>query len=120
MNTYQQITGRQAETLALQYLESQGLKEIETNYHAPCGEIDLIMKDDDALIFIEVRFRQQEGFGSSIETITPSKQRRIIRTAQHYLQKNDLLDEVDCRFDVIGLTTNDKIIWIKDAFQVQY
>lgn len=70
-------------------------------------------------IFVEVRFRRQANYGSSIETVRPDKQSRIIRSAKHYLQMHDLYDEVDCRFDVIGLDSSDKIVWIKDAFQVQ-
>lgn len=120
MTTTQQIQGQRAESEAQTYLESQGLLLIEKNYSCRMGEIDLIMRDEKAIIFIEVRFRHLADYGSSIETIGPSKQRRIIRSSMHYLQKKNLYDQVDCRFDVVGLDPADKIIWIKDAFQVQY
>lgn len=119
MTTVKQHKGHRAESAACEYLESQGLHLVERNYSCRVGEIDLIMRDNEALVFIEVRFRRQEGYGSSIETIHASKRYRIIRTALHYLQNKDLYDQVDCRFDVIGLDATDNIIWIKDAFQVE-
>ncbi len=118
--TVQQRKGQITERQAQSYLEDHGLVFVERNYRAKCGEIDLIMKDKAHLVFIEVRYRCNPNFGSSVETIRPSKQNRIIRTAQHYLQKYDLMDQVDCRLDVIGIDANHRIIWIKDAFQVQY
>lgn len=120
MTTLKQIKGQRAELAARHYLESQGLRFVKNNYTCRSGEIDLIMRDNEALVFIEVRFRRQAGYGSSIETVRPSKQRRIIRSALHYLQQKDLYDQIDCRFDVVGLDTTDNIVWIKDAFQVQY
>jgi len=120
MTTVKQIKGQRAEAEALQYLESQGLRFVKKNYSCRQGEIDLIMFDQEVLVFIEVRFRRKEQYGSSIETVGPSKQRRIIRSALNYLQHNNLCDQVDCRFDVMGLDLTNNIIWIKDAFQVQY
>ena len=116
----QQQTGALGEWEAQQYLEAQGLIFVDKNYKIKQGEIDLIMKDEEYHVFIEVRCRYHPDFGSSIETVTPGKQRRIIRTALHYLQKKDLLDQTDCRFDVVGIDAARRIVWIKDAFQVQY
>ena len=78
------------------------------------------MEDGEDLVFVEVRLRCNADHGSSIETVTPTKQRRIIRTALHYLQATQQYDQVECRFDVIGIDAQQKITWIKDAFQVQY
>ena len=61
------------------------------------------MKDKDYYVFIEVRMRQNPEHGSSAESVTLSKQRRIIRSALHYLQKNDRMDKVDRRFDVLAI-----------------
>ncbi|MDB9828993.1 YraN family protein, partial [Candidatus Thioglobus sp.] len=85
------------------------------------GEIDIIMLDkfEQVLVFVEVRYRKNTLFGSAIETITPSKQTKIIRSAQRYLQQHDEFDEYICRFDVVGLESDlkyPKINWIKDAF----
>lgn len=118
--TIQQQTGQLGEKEARRYLEAQGLTFVDKNYNTKGGEIDLIMKDGEYLVFCEVRCRYNPDFGSSIDTIQPTKQRRIIRTSLHYLQKKKLMDQIDCRFDVIGIDGSQRIIWIKDAFQVQY
>lgn len=103
MTSIRQIKGQRAESEAREYLESQRLHFVDKNYSCPPGEIDLIMRDQEALIFIEVRFRRKDDHGTSIETVQPDKQRRIIRSALHYFQKNEFVDEIVCRFDVIGL-----------------
>ena len=102
------------------YLAQQGLKPIVSNYSCKLGEIDLIMQDQDVRVFIEVRYRSQEDYGDALESVTPRKQRKIIRTAQYYLQENNLYDKIPCRFDVIAYDQDPKKIqWIKDAFWVK-
>lgn len=120
MSSITQQTGFIAEEAACQYLTEQGLILKEKNFRCPQGEIDLIMKDQTYLIFVEVRFRTQSDFGNSIETISYVKQRRLTRTALHYLQQHSLMDKVPCRFDVLGMTKEQNIVWIQNAFQVQY
>ncbi len=112
--------GRQAEQAAQAYLEARQLYLIDRNYSCRYGEIDLIMQDKKVLVFIEVRSRQTSDYGSSIETVGLHKQSHIIRSALHYLQSKHLYDQIDCRFDVIGLDKLGNIVWIKDAFQVEY
>jgi len=112
--------GQIAETTASDYLQKKKLQLITKNYRCQHGEIDLIMKDKDHTVFVEVRFRQCSQYGDSIETISPSKQSRLIRTAYHYLQRHNLIDKVNCRFDVLGLNKEEKIIWIRSAFEVEY
>jgi len=136
--------GQQAEKEACEFLVSQGLKFEEANFECKAGEIDLIMWDDETLVFVEVRFRKKMGYGDGADSVTLTKQRRIIRSALLYLQKHDLMDEHPCRFDVIAAapgcreaTSRDdsnavrsvpasqasggqEMVWIKDAFQVQY
>ena len=112
--------GDDGEQLALSYLEKNGLKLITRNYRQRGGEIDLIMQDTKVLIFIEVRRRQSEQFGSALESVTYQKQQRLIQTAQIYLQQNNRRYP-SYRFDVIGISpiNNDfKINWVKDAFQL--
>lgn len=116
----QQKTGYAAEQQACQFLEKQGLTFVKQNFSCPAGEIDLIMQDQHHLVFVEVRFRTQTDFGAGIETISYSKQRRLIKSASLYLQQHDLTDKTACRFDVLGMAKNQNIVWIKDAFQVQY
>lgn len=112
--------GRHAETDACCYLQLHGLELITKNYHCKGGEIDLIMRDQEYLVFVEVRMRLSSDFGNSLETITTTKQQRIIHAAQHYLQQENLFDKKWCRFDAIGIDTNWQFIWIKNAFEVQY
>jgi putative endonuclease len=79
------------------------------------GEIDLIMTDENCLIFVEVRLRTNPNYGSGAESVTLTKQRKIIRTAQFYLL-NHAIGNRDCRFDVISI--DDKIDWIQGAFSL--
>lgn len=109
--------GQHEETRALHYLQQQGLKFITQNYHCKAGEIDLIMQDQETLVFIEVRYRSNSTRGDGLESITPQKQQKIIQSAKHYLQQQRLIDKVYCRFDVIGIDQPHDILWLKDAFQ---
>lgn len=115
--------GEQAEKLACSYLVQQGLRLVSRNYRCRLGEIDLIMQDKNYLVFIEVRYRKHNAFGSPSETVTYAKQQKIIKAARLYLQANKRYSSHACRFDVIAITkhNNDfKLEWIKDAFQVSY
>lgn len=114
--------GRQKERFACKYLQKEGLHLIQANYYCRLGEIDLIMEDQDSLVFVEVRYREADDFGTAIESITPAKQKRIIRAAQHYLQSLSEFEEHYCRFDVIGLSgskSEQEVTWIKNAFGVK-
>ncbi len=115
--------GQQREQQARTFLEKKGLLFITNNYQCKAGEIDLIMREQETLVFIEVRFRKDLDYGTSAESVVKRKQYRIIRTAQHYLQERDLIDKHYCRFDVIAITEKnglEKLEWIKDAFWVKY
>ena len=114
--------GDQAELLALRHLENAGLIIVTQNYRSRLGEIDLIMRDDDTLIFVEVRYRKSARFGTALESVNHQKQLRIIQTAQHYLQQNES-DSLEYRFDVVAISSNDNttdIVWVKNAFQMTY
>ena len=111
-----------SEDLANWYLQWQGLALVERNYHCRWGEIDLVMTDartgETILVFVEVRYRIRSDHGRPEETISRSKQRRILSTAQHYLQKRQVQD-VTMRFDVIAITQPHyapSITWIQEAF----
>lgn len=114
-----QFIGQEAEEQACVFLQIQGLKLLVRNYHCPLGEIDLIMLDQQEVIFIEVRKRSHRDYANPLESITPMKQKKIIKTALHYLQKQRWFDKVHCRFDVIGISHN-QCEWIKDAFSVNH
>ncbi len=107
--------GEQAESRAEQYLSQQGLRCLEKNYRCKYGEIDLIMRDSEFLVFIEVRFRKTEKFGNPTETVTLKKQQRIVTTARHYIQSHSFAQEMPCRFDIVGMSSNE-LLWTKAAF----
>lgn len=140
--TSRQNKGSNAEGLAQAFLIQQGLQFVTKNYYCRRGEIDLICKDNNTIVFIEVRFRQQTRFGSACETINTLKQKKLIKTAEYYLHNHQLTESIASRFDVIGITPNTinahsvasktqnaslvindkhnnayRIEWIKDAFQ---
>lgn len=116
--------GEHTENLACQYLEKKGFKLIEKNFNCRVGEIDLIMKDNNSLVFVEVRYRRSNNFGSGAESITASKQAKLIKTASLYLQQHAKLDKYPARFDVVSITgfvetdniNNIHFNWIENAF----
>ncbi len=108
--------GSAAEQHAATFLQQQKLTLLERNYRCRFGEIDLIMQEGDALVFVEVRMRSSDRFGGAAASITATKQAKLIRAARHYLAGQD--DDLPCRFDAIlisGTQEND-IEWIKNAF----
>lgn len=116
----QQI-GRIAEENALEYLSSQGLKLVSRNYSCHLGEIDLIMRDKEYLVFIEVRTRKSMSYGGGVASITYAKRQKIIRTTSHFIIKHKIQEKHPLRFDVLSIDGKSKAItWIKDAFGVDY
>ncbi len=116
-------TGKCAEDQALAFLERQGLILRERNYACKSGEIDLVMQENDTLVFVEVRYRKSARFGSAEESVGYQKQQRLMRTAAHYLQTFKLTDKHPCRFDIItaqpavdGNTGTPVACWLKNAF----
>lgn len=110
------LKGLALEQQGARYLSAQGLRLLTTNYHCKGGEIDLIMQDGTTLVFVEVRFRRNGLRGSPVETVTPGKQRRLIRCARHYLMSCRLHDTIPCRFDVLGIEPGNRITWVRNAF----
>ena len=108
--------GREAEAFALRYLEGRGLKLISQNYRCRFGEIDLIMRDGQTIVFTEVRLRKSNAFGGASASVDRHKQRRILAAARHFL--SDLRGSPLCRCDVVLLSdVKDKEIeWIQNAF----
>jgi len=115
--------GQKAEQEALNFLKQQGLKLITQNYYCRQGEIDLVMSDQQTLVFIEVRYRKSHHYGSSAESVTTNKQKKIIHTAEHYLLHKVKTPTPACRFDVVAIYPSDstqsslQFDWIKHAFQ---
>lgn len=113
--------GQAAERLARERLESSGLRTIAQNYRCPWGEIDLIMRDEGFVVFVEVRFRRRSSWGSPLETVDARKQARLTRSALHFLGQHPSLADRAQRFDVISVTPGKDdtpaLDWVKNAFQ---
>lgn len=115
-----QIKGYEAETKAKEYLIKKGLRFIVNNYRSRFGEIDLIMGEGKAIIFVEVRSRSHRNFGGAAETISFDKRQKLIKTAQIYLSINKLHGKFPVRFDVVTLEGMPlEVVWIKNAFGME-
>lgn len=111
--------GQLVEQRAEQFLRQQGLSTLERNFRTRTGEIDLVMRDGNCLVFVEVRYRRQTAFGNGADTVTWQKQQRLIRAAQSFLQIRGY-NNSPCRFDVVaahGEQENLQLQWIKSAFE---
>ena len=110
--------GRWGEELARRYLERRGYELVERNYRTRFGEIDLILREGDTLVFVEVKLRRGTGFGDPLEAVTPAKQTTIRSLAEQYLSERDPTFDA-LRFDVIGiLADRDRplVRHVRDAF----
>lgn len=115
-------TGLAQEVCAARHLTQQGLQLIESNFSCRVGEIDLIMKDGDTLVFVEVRYRTRADFMDPVTSVDYRKQKKLLRTAATYLKYRGLTDQVPCRIDVLGVSREADLggvgyHWIKDAIQ---
>lgn len=109
-------TGVFFETLALHYLQQQGLRLVSRNFSCRFGEIDLICQHDQILVFVEVKYRQHRGFGGAAAAVTLKKQQKITKTASCFIQQQR--SQSPCRFDVVAITGDApyQIEWIRQAF----
>lgn len=114
-------TGQLAEDFACRYLIAKGLELRTRNYRCPCGELDLVMKDQDTIVIIEVRYRCTASFGDGLDSVDWRKQQKLRHAAKHYLQHYGLINRYPVRFDVIALSQPmhaDTVRWISDAFGI--
>ncbi|MCX5725708.1 MAG: YraN family protein [Candidatus Saganbacteria bacterium] len=113
--------GEQGEDLAIRYLEKQGYRMIERNFHSQQGEIDIIAENGEFLVFVEVKNYSARSFGSAIGAVRKSKRESIVHAAQTYIYKEKIKD-MNCRFDVIAINRRFDgsldIELIKNAFQI--
>jgi len=101
--TKERITlGKKGEDLAVSHLKKQGIKVILRNYRQKSGEIDIIARDGDFLVFVEVKTRRSLAFGSPFEAVTHKKQAQITRVAMEYISRNNISLQA-CRFDVVSI-----------------
>ena len=112
--------GQLTEQLAQQYLENLGLSAITQNFHSRFGEIDLVMQDQDSLVFVEVKYRKNDQFGGAISTISQNKQQKLKLCAAFYFQQAGLNEyNTPYRFDVVAMQgdlAKPHITWLKNAF----
>ena len=106
--------GQFAERRACRYLQRQGLTLVAKNYRCANGEIDLIMRDKEQLVFVEVRYRENKHYGTGIDSVDSKKIKKLILTARHYLASHQL--DVPARFDIVGLDASLNPERISDAF----
>ncbi|MBO5408138.1 MAG: YraN family protein [Clostridia bacterium] len=99
MEKYRQSIGKLGEQKAKNYLKRRGYQILDSNYRTKAGEIDLIVKDQDCLVFVEVKTRTSEEYGTPAEAVSFYKQQHMLKSAQYYLLRHG--GECECRFDVI-------------------
>jgi putative endonuclease len=97
------LLGKQGERVAELYLQKKGYKLVERNYRCSGGELDLIVLDRRVVVFVEVKTRTGDGFGTPLEAVEFRKQQRMIRAAQFFLAEKNL-QQRDARFDVVGVS----------------
>lgn len=107
--------GRDAETAAARWLEARGLTLVTRNHRCRGGEIDLVMRDGAALVFVEVRLRTNPRFGDAATSVTATKQQRLVRAARDYLVRNRW--QGPCRFDLVGFDGDSQPTWLRDVIQ---
>lgn len=114
-----QQLGDAGEDIARKFLEKKAFRFKESKWHSRYGEIDLIMWDEDELVFIEVKMRRNHRYGRPEEMVSSAKSKRICKTAWQYLQKHHLMD-VFWRFDTVaitGHTENHQILHLRDVIR---
>lgn len=118
-------TGAHCEDLACAHLASAGLSLVERNFNCRYGEIDLVMRERDVLVFVEVRYRRgssaRGGFGSGIDSVSAAKRAKLVRAASVYLSMHPRLANQPCRFDVVavaGDTASPTLDWCRNAFEI--
>ncbi len=105
--------GEAGEREALRYLEKQGMTFVERNWHSMYGELDLVMQEGDTLCFVEVRTKRGGSPDEALATITGPKQRKLLKTAMHYLQLKRL-EHLAVRFDAVGVVLGEH------GFEIQH
>ena len=114
--------GAHYEQLALRHHRTNGLRLVEKNFHCRLGEIDLIFRDDNCLVFVEVRYRTSNRFASAAQSVDEKKQAKIARTASMFLGQNPSMSDYPVRFDVVAFDSTESdqstLQWTRDAFRL--
>ena len=110
------MKGAQEENLALAYLQARDMQLVTRNFRCRGGELDLVMREKETLVIVEVRKRGNPNFGSAAESVDGRKQARIILAAQNFLASRAEFARSPVRFDVVAMDGANKIEWVRDAF----
>ena len=108
--------GRSAERSAERYLRRHGLVPLARNFRSRFGELDLIMRDEECIVFVEVRSRRRSTVVGAAESVDRHKQRRLTRAASFYIVRNPEVANAPMRFDVVAVEGS-TLTWIRDAFR---
>ena len=114
MNTRK--VGRQKEQIAAKWLEGNGCQIVESNFSCKYGEIDIVFRDGEYLVFGEVKYRRDECDGHPLEAVSFGKQKKISSASLFYLARNKISDDTPIRYDVIYILGN-RIDIVKNAFE---
>ncbi len=118
--TYRQILGQKAEDIAVEFLRAQGLEILDRNFRRRLGELDIVAREGDTLVIVEVRTRADERYGGAAASVDPRKQRRLIHAAVQLLQQRRDLARLPARFDVVTVSEvgheRPRIEWLRHAF----
>lgn len=113
-------SGARYEDLALAHLERAGLALIARNFHCRYGELDLVMRERDIVVFVEVRYRSASRFGDGVDSVGAAKRAKLVRAAGAFLAANPRLAGAACRFDVLAIAGDadaPSIDWRQNAFE---
>ena len=115
--------GRRGEDAALRHLEAAGLVLLERNYRCRGGEIDLVMREGETLVLVEVRLRSSDEFGGAAASVDRGKQRRVAQAAKHLMLMRPQYRRMPARFDVVAIERGEAggaqdLRWIRDAFRL--
>ena len=114
---YDQILGKEGEKIAADFLKAHGWKIIDTNFRSRFGEIDIIARNEEEIIFVEVKTRAQKRYGMPAEAITVQKKKHLYRTAEYYVMKNHF-ENKPIRFDVIEVFKEKDKVFINQISNV--
>lgn len=115
-HTSRQIAGAAAEQRALDLLQQQGLKLVTRNWHCKGGELDLVMRDTNTLVFVEVRSRQRRDYGGAAASVDRHKQQKLVLAARAFLKVHRQYQSLPARFDVVAFNGSEAPQWLRAAF----
>lgn len=107
------VQGEYFENLALNFLEKEGFSLLEKNFYCKHGEIDIILRKSDLIVFVEVKQRSSKNFGTGFDAISHTKQKKMYLTAQNFLYRYSL-ENFNFRFDAVVFDEKDNCHWIKN------